>query len=94
MQRGWVQKKSIPNGAVADRLSWVFNLDKPQFQDVRVRQAIAMMFNFDWSNATLYYGLYKQPESFWSATDLAASGVPEGAELALLQPLADEGLID
>jgi len=94
MQRGWVIKRSIPNGAVADRLSWVFNLDKPQFQDERLRRAIAMMFNFDWSNATLYYGLYKQPESFWSATDLAATGVPEGAELALLQPLADEGLID
>jgi microcin C transport system substrate-binding protein len=94
IQRGWVKKSSIPNGTVADRLSWVFNLDKPQFQDERVRRAIAMMFNFDWSNATLYYGLYKQPESFWSATDLAASGVPEGAELALLRPLVDEGLID
>lgn len=91
---GWVVKQSIPDGTVADRLSWVFNLDKPQFQDARVRKAIAMMFNFDWSNATLYYGLYKQPMSFWSATDLAASGLPDDAELALLQPLADQGLID
>ena len=94
IQKGWVTRQSIPDGAVADRLSWVFNLDKPQFKDARVRRAIAMMFNFDWSNATLYYGLYKQPESFWSATDLAASDLPSAEELALLTPLANEGLID
>ena len=94
LQKGWVTKQSIPNGNVANRLSWVFNLDKPHLKDARVRQAVAMMFNFEWSNATLYFDLYKQPVSFWSGTDLAAEGPPSEAEIGLLRPLVDEGLLD
>ncbi|MGB0903905.1 MAG: ABC transporter substrate-binding protein, partial [Mangrovicoccus sp.] len=75
-------------------LSWVFNLDKPKWQDKRVRQAIGMMFNFEWTNRTLFYGLYKQPASFWAGTDLAATGAPSEGELAILQPLVEEGLLD
>ncbi|MFN4156921.1 MAG: extracellular solute-binding protein [Gemmobacter sp.] len=94
IQRGWVVKKGIPSGDVANRLAWVFNLDRPRWQDARVRRAVGMMFNFEWSNASLYYDLYKRPVSFWSATDLAATGVPGPDEVALLQPLVDEGLLD
>ncbi|QYK41882.1 MAG: ABC transporter substrate-binding protein [Paracoccaceae bacterium] len=93
IQRGWVVKKGIPSGDVATRLSWVFNLDRPRWQDPRLRRAIATMFNFEWSNASLYYDLYKRPVSFWSGTDLAATGVPGPEEAALLQPLVAEGLL-
>jgi microcin C transport system substrate-binding protein len=51
------------------------------------------MFNFEWSNATLFYGLYARINSFWENSDLAAIGVPEGEELDLLIKLVDEGLI-
>ena len=74
-------------------LSWVFNLDREKWQDVRVRKAVEMMFNFAWSNRTLFYGFYQQPDSFWPGTDLAATGTPDAAETALLQPLVDEGLL-
>lgn len=94
IQRGWAKRETIPDGNVAGRLAWVFNLDRPRWQDRRVRQAIGMMFNFEWSNATLFYGLYKRPVSFWSNTDLAATGTPSEGELALLKPLVDEGLLD
>ena len=93
LRQGWVVKKGIPNGDVATRLSWVFNLDRPVWQDARVRRAIGLMFNFEWSNASIYYGLYRRPVSFWSATDLAADGVPGADEAALLRPLVDEGLL-
>lgn len=94
VRQGWVVKKGIPSGDVANRLAWVFNLDRPRWQDERVRRAIGMMFNFEWSNASLYYDLYARPVSFWSATDLAAEGVPGEAELAILRPLVEEGLLD
>ncbi len=94
LKDGYVTKVEIPDGNVGQRLSWVFNLDKEKWQDKRVRQAIGMMFNFAWSNNTLFYDLYKQPVSFWSGTDLAASGLPTPEEIAILQPLVDEGLLD
>ncbi|MCA8884681.1 MAG: ABC transporter substrate-binding protein [Rhodobacteraceae bacterium] len=93
LNNGHVTREAIPDGAVGPRLSWVFNLDKEKWQDRRVRQAIGMMFNFAWSNNTLFFDFYKQPVSFWAGTDLAATGVPDAGEAALLQPLVDEGLL-
>lgn len=94
LNKGYVTKTEIPDGNVGQRLSWVFNLDKPKWQDKRVRQAIGLMFNFAWSNETLFFDLYKQPTSFWPGTDLAATGTPTPEEVALLQPFVDEGLVD
>ena len=52
------------------------------------------MFNFEWSNETLFYGLYERIKSFWENTELAADGVPSPEEVAILQPLVDDGLLD
>ena len=93
-RKGWVKKESIPDGNVGNRLSWVFNLDRPKWQDPRVRKAIENMFNFAWANQTLFYGLYQRPVSYWSNTDLAATGTPSEGEIALLKPLVDQGLLD
>lgn len=92
--KGWVKKEDIPDGNVGNRLAWVFNLDRAKWQDPKVRKAIGNMFNFEWSNQTLFYGLFKRPVSYWSGTDLAATGVPGEGETALLKPLVDEGLLD
>jgi microcin C transport system substrate-binding protein len=92
--KAWVKRETIPDGDVGTRLAWVFNLDRPNWQDARVRKAIGLMFNFEWSNKSLFYDLYRRPESYWSNTDLAATGVPSAGELALLKPLVDEGLFD
>ena len=51
------------------------------------------MFNFEWSNQTLFYGLYDRINSVWENTEMAATGTPTPEELALLQPLVDEGLL-
>ncbi len=93
IDKGWVVREEIPDGNVGTRLSWVFNLDKGKWQDVRVRRAIGLMFNFEWSNKTLFYGFYQQPVSYWPNTDLSATGVASEGEIALLKPLVDEGLL-
>ncbi len=91
---GHVVKAELPDGTIATGQSFVFNLRRPQLQDPRVRQAIGLMFNFEWSNETLFYGLYERVNSFWENSDLAAVGTPTPEELAILQPLVDEGLLD
>lgn len=90
--KGWVKREEIADGNVGDRLSWVFNLDRPKWQDARTRKAIELMFNFEWSNKALFYDLYQRPVSYWSNTDLAAAGTPTEGEIALLSPLVEEGL--
>jgi microcin C transport system substrate-binding protein len=92
VKKGWVKREEPVDGSVGARLSWVFNLDRPKWQDPRTRKAIELMFNFEWSNKALFYDLYDRPVSYWSNTDLAASGAPTEGEIALLSPLVEEGL--
>jgi microcin C transport system substrate-binding protein len=93
VQRGHVVRRAIPDGTIATGQSFVFNLRRPQFQDPLVREAIALMFNFEWSNVALFHGLYARINSFWENSDLAATGTPTPEEAAILRPLVDEGLL-
>jgi microcin C transport system substrate-binding protein len=87
LSSGVIVREEIPQGVIASGQSFVFNLRREKFQDPRVREAIALMFNFEWTNQTLFYGLYAPIDSFWENTHLEAEGVAQGAELALLEPL-------
>ena len=88
-REGLVVTKELPNGSPPTPSGIVFNLGRPQLQDRQVRQAIALAFNFEWTNESLQYGLFRQRASFTQGTPLMASGLPEGAELAFLQSLGD-----
>jgi len=87
--QGHVVKEELPDGLPPTPSGFVFNLGREVLQDKRVRQAIALGFNFEWTNQSLQYGLFKQRHSFVQDTPLQAEGVPEGAELELLQSLGD-----
>ncbi|MXU64202.1 extracellular solute-binding protein [Oceanomicrobium pacificus] len=89
VQNGQVVKVELDDGGLGLAQGFFFNLRREKFQDPRVRQAIGMMFNFEWSNQTLFYGLYDRVTSFWENSDLKATGLPDAAELALLEPLRD-----
>ncbi|WP_093036576.1 extracellular solute-binding protein [Roseovarius azorensis] len=89
MQKGHVVKAELPDGLPPTPSGFVFNLGREKLQDKRVRQAIALGFNFEWTNASLQYGLFRQRHSFVQDTPLEAKGVPEGAELELLKSLGD-----
>ncbi|MDO5705154.1 MAG: extracellular solute-binding protein [Paracoccus sp. (in: a-proteobacteria)] len=88
LSNGWVVQATLPDGNVASGQAWVLNLRRGDWQDIRVRRAIGLMFNFEWSNESLFYGLYSRVGSFWDNTDLAAKGLPTPAEVALLEPVA------
>ena len=66
---------------------FVFNLDRPQFQDRRVRQALAMLWDFEWSNRQMMRNMYIRQQSVFSNTPLAARALPDASELKLLEPL-------
>ncbi len=64
---------------------FVFNLRRARFGDPRVREALALAFDFEWTNRNLFYGQYERSTSFFSNSELAAEGVPDDAERALLE---------
>lgn len=89
VKNGYVVKDEIPDGAPPTPSGIVFNLGREVLKDRRVREAVALGFNFEWTNESLQYGLFKQRASFNQDTPLMATGTPEGAELAFLQSLGD-----
>ena len=90
LEDGTVIREELADGTIASGQSFMINLRRPQFQDVRVRSAIAHMFNFEWTNETLFYGLYSPVVSFWENTWMEADGLPEGDELALLEQFREQ----
>jgi len=90
VENGWVIREQIPDARPSGIQGFWFNLRRPQFADPDVRQALAMAFDFEWSNDTLFYGLYTRTDSFFENSPMEAEGLPSEAELALLEPLRGE----
>jgi len=94
---GDVTRDAVPDNRPAGTQGWWFNLRRPVLSDVRVRHAIALAFDFEWSNKTLFHGLYERTDSFFEGGPMQAEGKPGPGELAVLEPLADrlpEGVLD
>jgi microcin C transport system substrate-binding protein len=68
---------------------YAMNTRRAVFADPRVRQAVTWAFDFEWTNKNLFYGAYKRTTSYFSNTDLAATGLPSEDELNLLRPYHD-----
>jgi microcin C transport system substrate-binding protein len=84
---GRIVKEAVPNKRPNGMQCFAMNIRRPLFQDRRVREAIGLAFDFEWSNKTLFYGQYKRTESYFENSDLASSGLPGPDELAILEPL-------
>jgi microcin C transport system substrate-binding protein len=93
VQSGDVKTEVIPSGNIAGGQSIIFNLRRAQFQDPKVREALGLVFNFEWSNKALFFGLFSRVNSIWENSEMAATGVAGADEVAILQPLVDEGLL-
>ncbi|NBN65770.1 ABC transporter substrate-binding protein [Microvirga tunisiensis] len=83
---GKVLKKEIPDNRPSGAQGWFFNARLPKFADPRVRRALGFAFDFEWSNQNLFYGMYRRTQSFFQNSDMMATGLPDAAELALLEP--------
>ncbi|KIC51897.1 extracellular solute-binding protein [Tateyamaria sp. ANG-S1] len=89
VQSGAVVQEELRNGAPPAATGIVFNLGSEVLQDRRVREAVALGYNFEWTNESLQNGLFDQRASFSQDTPVMAKGAPEGVELELLQSLGD-----
>jgi microcin C transport system substrate-binding protein len=70
-----------------DFQGWLINTRRPQFKDPRVREALALAFDFEWANRQLMYNAYTRVRGYFVASDFEARGRPGPDELALLEPL-------
>lgn len=86
LKSGALVKQEIPNELPVGMQSFVLNLRKPEFQDIRVREALDLAFDFAWSNKNTAFGAYKRTESYFANTELAATGLPSADELKILEP--------
>lgn len=83
---GKLVKVEIPHKRPVGLQAFVMNSRRAQFTDARVRKALGLAFDFEWANANLFHGSYTRSKSYFSNSDCQAEGVPEGSELALLEP--------
>lgn len=90
MQKGIAKKHAFPSRLPTGMQGFAMNTRRPMFADRRVRQAMAQLFDFEWENKNLFYGLYTRTESYFSNSDFASEGLPSEAELALLEPFRDK----
>ncbi|WP_408631770.1 extracellular solute-binding protein [Methylocystis borbori] len=87
LNEGRVVKETLKNDMPKGMEGFVFNTRRPLFQDIRLREALGMMFDFEWINANLYAGLYTRTKSFFDESELASTGRPaSAAERKLLEP--------
>lgn len=70
--------------------AWAVNQRREHFRDPRVREAIALCFDFEWTRQNLFYGSYERSQSLFEQSDFKASGKPSPQELALMEPLRDQ----
>jgi microcin C transport system substrate-binding protein len=70
--------------------AFAFNTRRDKFKDARVRRAFNLAFDFEEMNKQFFHGQYKRINSYFEGTELAASGLPQGEELKILEPLRDK----
>lgn len=85
VKNGHVIKKAIEHHNPAILQHFAFNLRRPKFQDKRIRHAIDLAFNFEWANEKLFYGQYQRLYSYFTNTDMEATGLPSGLEKEVLE---------
>jgi peptide/nickel transport system substrate-binding protein len=82
---GHVIKDAFPNREPRGMTALVFNTRRPQFADVRVREAINLLFDFEWANHNFFFDRYRRTGSYFEGSELSARGRPADArERALL----------
>jgi len=87
---GRIQQIEITNHNPTGMQAYIFNLRRDIFQDIRVRRALGLLFDFEWANRQLFFNSYKRTLSFFEGSELAANEMPSENELKILTPLKDK----
>lgn len=87
---GRVKLEVLPDHTPSGAQGWFINARRKKFADPRVREALTIAFDFEWTNKNLFYGLYKRTASFFENSPMRADGMPTEGEIALLEPYKNE----
>jgi len=87
---GEIKIQTLPHRNNAGMQGFIFNIRKRLFKDQRVRRAVTLALDFDWSNRKLFYNQYQRCDSYFSNSELASTGLPEGREFKLLEPFRSQ----
>ncbi|MGE3150387.1 MAG: extracellular solute-binding protein, partial [Pseudorhodoplanes sp.] len=79
LKSGRLVKEAFPTALPKPYSGWVFNTRRPVFADIRVREAITLLFDFEWVNRNFYFGLYHRSGSYFDGSQLSALGRPADA---------------
>jgi microcin C transport system substrate-binding protein len=90
LEEGKVVKREFAGEKWPSMQAAALNQRRPQFKDARVRRAIDLCFDFEWTKRTLFYGSYDRSQSNFEKSDYKARGLPSREELALLAPFRNE----
>src|SRR5258708_6096483 len=84
---GRVLKEALPTGVPKASSYFVFNTRRAVFSDIRVREAISLLFDFQWINHSYFFDLYQRSASYFDGSELSSHGRPaDQREKALLAP--------
>jgi len=90
VKNGLIKKEKITLKAPVSMQCFAFNTRRAHLSDPRVRRAFNLAFDFEWANKNLFYGQYARVSSYFQNTELAATGLPQGRELEILNELKGE----
>ena len=90
VEKGHLIKQSVRHQLPTGMQAFVMNSRRPIFADLRVRKALGYAFDFEWTNKQLFYSQYTRTESYFSNSELAATGKPQGEELEILERYRDQ----
>ena len=85
-KEGRVLRVTLPDDNPSGTQGFFINTRRAKFADVRVRQALDLLFDYEWLNNNIFSNLYKRTHSYFENSDMKAVGPPSAAELALLEP--------
>ncbi|WP_022721562.1 extracellular solute-binding protein [Rhodopseudomonas sp. B29] len=86
IQDGRVKREKLPDETPSGAQGWFINTRRDKFKDPRVREALGLAFDFEWTNKTVMYGAYQRTVSPFQNSDMMAMGPPSPEEVALLAP--------
>lgn len=89
VKEGRLIRLTMPDERPSGAQGFFINTRREPFRDKRVREALGLAFDFEWSNKNLFFELYTRTQSFFENSDMKASGLPSPEELKLLEPYRD-----
>jgi microcin C transport system substrate-binding protein len=86
IHEGKVKKEALPKTDPVGSQGWIYNLRREKFADPRIREALGLCFDFEWTRKTIMFGFYERMTSYFENSDSKAVGKPSPEELVLLEP--------